>query len=338
MIKKIISLIICTLLTVSACFGLSSCNTKIADDQFPVTVAGVTIEKEPENIVVLSDNLADIISLIGYDVKMVGRSMETDQEFLRVVPAMGSSEDPSVGEIVNAGTELVIADSTLSDNAKASFAEQNIPVLQLDRAETLEELEQLYADLGTALGGKEKGLEKGKKAYKDLFDTLDEFKSVVKTNTIKTCCYIYLDNNQLNTFKPGSLEETIFSYNSAMNVFQNNQDIAIQTDDIKIATPTYIFVSDDETENFIKTNINLQKLTSVKNGDVYIIPLKDFYRQGQTYIDIVYKMIDIMFVQSEATPGEATPDNAAADETQFETLSTETVSDYGEVNLDGPIE
>ena len=343
MFKRIISLTLCILLLFISGAVVTSCSADPSQNQFPVTVGNVTIEKEPKNIVVLSDNLADIISLIGYDVKMVGRSVETDQDFLKIVPAVGSASTPNVGEIVNYETDLVIADSTLSSGSISQLEEQNIPVLQLESAKTTEELKQLYIDLGTALGGRETGAEKGQDAYDDLFDTLDTFKSVVKTNTIKTCCYVYLENNMLKTLEQGTLENTIFSYNSALNIFNDRDTKQITTEMIKLSTPTYIFVSDEQTKAFLENDENLKNSACIRSGNVYIIPLKNFYRQGQTYIDTVYEMTDIMFVKGESTPDEASTAPSGTTSTD-ETMASETVksteketgivADYGEVNFE----
>ena len=74
--NKIISLMLAVLTLFSCGALLSGCG----NDEYPVEVANIVIEKEPENIVVLDASTADIISYMGYDVKMVGRSDEVNQE------------------------------------------------------------------------------------------------------------------------------------------------------------------------------------------------------------------------------------------------------------------
>ncbi len=68
--KKIIAGIICLALVFGSAFVLAGCG----DSNYPVKVANLTIEKEPKSIVVLDPNSADIISYMGYDVNIVGRS------------------------------------------------------------------------------------------------------------------------------------------------------------------------------------------------------------------------------------------------------------------------
>ena len=118
--KRILSIVLslCLILSCAAIFG--GCNTKTSND-WPVTIGDVTIDKEPENIVVLNDVFADVISYIGYDIKMAGRSEECDQEFLHVVPVMGKGAAPDTAAIAAAKTDLVIADKTLSADAKSAI-------------------------------------------------------------------------------------------------------------------------------------------------------------------------------------------------------------------------
>ena len=81
--KRILSIALALCMMLGCAALLGGCNGEKGDN-WPVTVGNVTIDKEPQNIVVLSDKLADIVSYIGYDVKMVGRSTECDQDFLYI--------------------------------------------------------------------------------------------------------------------------------------------------------------------------------------------------------------------------------------------------------------
>ena len=92
--KKIVSVFLASALAVSACAGLAGCSGD--NKNYPVSVADITIETEPKDIVVLSDETADIISYLGYAKKMVGRSDEVTQNFLSVAPSVGSAANPDV--------------------------------------------------------------------------------------------------------------------------------------------------------------------------------------------------------------------------------------------------
>lgn len=306
--KKALSILLALLVLSSCAVLFSACSSSSKD--YPVTIGDVTVKSEPKNIVVLNDNLADIISYIGYDVKMVGKAITCDQEFLKVVPAVGSPDNPSIDTITGYETDLVIADNTLGESSRKKLEEAGITVVAFDSAKTFEELETLYSNLGAVLGGNVTGREKGEKAYKDLVSTLSSFKKAV-SGVVKTFAYLYLDENgELCTFTKDSMEDTILSYTGALNVFSNQDLPKVDHAELKMGTPTYIFYADEETLSYLEDDEALSSLAALSGNRAFMIPLKDFKRQGTTMQDTVFNISNIMFVQSEteaATPDEVTP-------------------------------
>ncbi len=317
MLKKTVSLILCICILSTMMLTLCSCKNN-KSDEYPVTVAGVTIEEEPLNIVVLSDCLADIISYIGYDVKMVGRSIECDQEFLSVVPLVGTAAAPNVDSIINYETDLVITEGNLSDSVKQQFADNDITLLTLKKPTNFDELKALYADLGTALGGNTTGKEKGNKAHAELFDTLDTYNNAIPTSVVKSACYLYLDEaGTLCTLTKGTLEFDMFSYNGAINVFESQETPQVDLEQLKFATPTCIFYDSEEVLTYLKNDAELYDMAALTNEETFLLKKSDFARMGTTFEENTYRMIEFMFIE-EATPDEATPDDA---ETVAETIS-----------------
>ena len=336
MFKRIISILLCVIMVASCTLCLGACKSD-NDDNYPVTVSGVTIEKEPENIVVLSDCLADVISYIkqdsymSYDVKMVGRNAETTQEFLSVVPSVGAMNSIDVNAIVAAETDLVIADSTLPNNVKAQIEENQIPVLILDKAKTFDELKVLYTNLGTALGGKVTGKKNGTDSFDALTKTLKDFKNAIPNDVVKTACYLYFnENNELCTLTKGTIEFELFSYNGAINIFSSQETPVVDLEQLKIGTPTFIFYDDEAVIDYLKNDAELSTMRALSEGQTYQIKLADFGRQGTTYEEITYRMLEFMFITSEATPDEATPDDATVSDAT-ETAETQTTEEDGDV-------
>ena len=307
--KRFISLTL-ILIMLAGCAALFAACSEEKDKDYPVTIGDVTLDKEPEAIVILNDCLADIVSYIGYDYKMVGRSIDCDQEFLSIVPSVGTGDNPAVDTIVNKGADLVIADSSLSDRSRDDLAEAGIPVVTLDTASNTEELKTLYENLGAALGGDVTGRKKGQKAYSDLFGMLDQFKTAA-TGVIKTAAYLYIEpNGRLCTFTKGSLEQLIFDYNSAMNVFANQEEPAIDETELRLGSPTCIFCDDENVIEYLHGEYELSGLKAVRNNSICVIPLKNFSRHGVTMEETVYKMIDFLNELDKATPDEATADES----------------------------
>lgn len=305
--KKFISIILalCVLLSCAAIFG--GCNSKTSND-WPVTIGDVTIDKEPENIVVLNDVFADIISYIGYDVKMVGRSEECDQEFLHVVPTMGKAGAPDTAAIAAAKTDLVIADNTLSAEAKSSIESGGAKVVTFDVPTTSDALKELYTDLGTVLGGKATGKEKGEKGYEDLLEMLSTMNTAT-SNVVQTVAYIYLDeNNQLCTFVKGTLEYQFFNYNGNSNVFSNQTAPAINLEELKLGSPNYIFYDTENTLAALKADQSLTGVNALEKNHTCLIPKRSFFRFGKSAEQAIFDMLNYIDKSSKGTPDSATRD------------------------------
>ena len=316
MYKRGISLFLCFVLILTMALPLCSCKDNDGDE-FPVTIGDVTIAEEPLNIVVLSDCMADIVSYLGYDVKMVGRSIECDQQFLSVVPIVGTSESPNVDSIVTNETDLVIAESNLSDSAKTALAENNIPVLTFEKAKSFEELNALYVNIGKALGGNVSGKAEGQSSYDNLVDTISDFESAVSGDIVKTACYLYLDESgKLCTFTKGTIEHELFSHCGAINALDFLETSEVEAEVLKLHTPAYIFYDDEAVLNYLKADSELYDMSAITNGQALQIKKSDFSRQGKTYEEILYTMMGFMFLD-KSTPDEATPNDV---QTQDETI------------------
>ena len=299
-----IVLVICLMLSVAALFA--GCGEESGGPEYPVTIGGVTIDKEPQNVVVLNDDLADIISYIGYDIKMVGRSTECDQDFLHVVPEVGSAASPDLNAISNAAADLVIADSTLNANTKQSLESAGIKVLTMNPPTGEEELLNTYIDLGKALGGNVTGAGKGEKGYNDLFNMLDTLNTAT-SSVVQTAAYLYLDGSgQLCTFVKGSLEYKIFSFNGCTNVFLNQAEPVVKTEELRVGSPKYIFFDNPAVLDVVKTDPSLAKVDAMVNGHALMIPLKQFRRHGSTAEQTVFDMLNYIEKISKATADEAT--------------------------------
>ena len=307
--KRIISiaLSLCVLLSCAVIFtGCSSDNSK----DWPVTIGDVTIEKEPENIVVLNDVFADIISYIGYDIKMVGRAEECDQEFLHVVPTVCKAAAPDTAAITSAGTDLVIADNTLSPDAKSAIESGGAKVVTFEIPMTSDELKQLYVDLGTVLGGKATGSDKGEKGYDDLIEMLETMNTAT-SNVVQTVAYLYLDeNNQICTFVKNTLEYQFFNYNGNSNVFANQETPVVNHDELRIGSPNYIFYDNENVLTALAADEKLANVNALVNNHTCQIPKRAFYRYGKSAEKAIFEMLNYIEKTSKATPDEATPDYA----------------------------
>lgn len=316
MFKKSISILLSIIMIATMGICLCACDGSDADN-FPVNINGITINEEPENIVVLSSEQADIISYIGYDVKMVGKSSECDHEYFKRVPSVGFEANPDIDAIIALETDLVITANPLPKDAQKKLSDNNITVVNVSVANKFSDAKNLYQNLGMILGGNTTGKEKGLKAYNELFDMLKEFEVSVPKDIITTACYLYIgDNGKLCTFTKDSIEFNTFSYCGAKNSLATQQTPEVDIEKFKFTTPSYIFYDNEAVLNMLNSNPDLASLSAIKNNNLMQISKYDFRYLGITFYDTVYDMMDFMFFK------DATADEASADVVATEPATT----------------
>ena len=321
--KKIVSVFLASALAASACAGLAGCS---GDNNYPVSVADVTIETEPKDIVVLSDETADIISYLGYAGKMAGRSDEVNQNFLSVVPSVGSAQTPDVATIISYATDIVFSDDTLDEGSKKELTDAGILVLNIASPETATELETVYLTLGKILGGAVDGAQKGSDSYKELTDKMKACKAENSNNISKTICYLYLNGDKLHTLHSGTYGDMMLGYTGAVNAAVNVSESEIDTKILKIANPDYILYADDATLNFIKNEPDLKGLKAVKNNQTLMVSKEEISRMGTTSLLTLNKIMNFMYPDRLKKNTESTSASVAPSAAQGATTATKAES------------
>lgn len=300
--KNLALLLICAI--VLASFGFGGCSQ--GSNDYPVTVGNITFDKEPENIVVLSDNLADIISCIGYDVKMVGKSDVVTQKELDIVPSVGSESTPDTAKIISQETDLVLCDEALDENTAAALEDSGVKVVKMVSAETKEELSTLYKSLGTILGGETTGKNKGIEAYNNLVASMENTKSKYSSGSIlNTVCYLYSENGKLKIAGKNTFADFLLGYTGAVNVAVDSDTDEVDASNLKISNPTYIFYSDSSVLDMLKANDTLKNLTALKENKVKEISHSDMSRHGLTALSNLETMVNFMYSDEKSDTSSA---------------------------------
>lgn len=293
--KKIISMFLVGVLAVSTAVMFSGCG----DSDYPVQVANFEIKEQPTKIVVLDPNAADIISFIGYDVNMIGRSDEVDQGWLSIVPSFGSAATPDIDAIVEGNTDVVFASSDMSAENRALIEEKGIKVITLSEATTQAKLQTNYETLGKILGGAETGTKKADKAYEELIAEMESRKTQAEaareSDIPYELCYLYSENGQLKMMTSGTYGDMLLGYTGSVNVAVNVTDNTVEFNTLKVANPDYVFYDSEETLNFIKADDTLKSLSAIKKNHTFMITSEDMSRQGNTALETIDKMIGFMY-------------------------------------------
>ena len=312
--KKIVSILLAGVVALTFAAALSGC----AGTEYPVEIANIQIDKEPENIVVLDANTADIIAYMGYDGKIVGRSDQVDQQDLGAAPSVGASSNPSVQKIKDSKATVVFASDAIKESAVKSLEEDNIKVVKVAFAETPKQLQTNYKTIGKILGGKVTGEQKGKESYERLIKEMDEIRSTIpvdpNTNAQPdTICYLYYEGNNLKIMTRDTYGEMLLEYTNCVNIAGQINDDTVDVQVLKNANPKYVFYSDENALKAIKADAVMSKLSAVRGGNMLQITEREMKRQGGTAVQTVKRMVDFVYKGKISTPDEpVTVPNQAA--------------------------
>lgn len=284
--------ILSAVMAISMLFSLASCG---GIKEYPVSVSEITVKEEPKNIVILDKNLTDIVSCIGYDIKLVGRSEEVNQKGLEIVPVVGSETDPSPTKIKNLEADLVIADKSLDDSIRRKIIENGTQVVQFDTAQTKTQLKNLYENVGRVLGGNITGVAKADKEYTDFIETLDNIRYAAQADSVvKTVCYLYIENGVLKTMNGASWGGVMLEDTGGMNIFAHAETDVVDNDQLLLADPDFIFCDSQEVVDYLSYSDVLYSLNALENNTT-IVPLQDITMQGYTALDVLETMLKSMY-------------------------------------------
>lgn len=286
MTKKILSAVLCILIFAAFTLGLAGCSAD--SDNFPVTVGHTEIKEKPENLVVLSDNIADIILRLGYSTQIVGVSDACTQSTLtRYVDSVGSETDPDLSAIKKTGAKYVLTDTKLSEKASSGLAEMGVEVITMITPKNPQQLKALYEGIGKLTAGKTDGFNMGKTQYDTLVSELEQTENQVNNNSvIKLFCYLYIDENgNLCSFDTNTQEGLLLEYVGATNACANFTDGKVDQNILKLSNPEYIFCDSEQVLDYVKSSPVLKELSAVKKGNTYMLPLSALERQGNTMLE-----------------------------------------------------
>lgn len=306
--KRFLAVILALLTILSLTLGLSACS--MTDDNFPVTVGHTTLKKKPENVAVLSDNLADIIYYMGYSTQICAVSDSCTQEVLtKYIESVGSETAPDVDGLVRCGAKYVLVDTPLSDTVTEKLSEHGIEIVEFMVPTTIEQMATLYTSLGKFFGGKVDGEETGNNSYNRMISTMEQAEKAVEGSTVvKLICYLYLDeNNNLCSFNSSTCEGLVLDYVCATNVATNFPEKKVDESILRLSNPDYIFYDNEAVLTYLKTSNSLSTMNALEKNHTYILPKEKLQRMGSDLLETQSYIISKMYPNtvSQTTTGES---------------------------------
>lgn len=331
--KKIISTILSLLIILS----FSSCKKSDSQhiDEYPVTVSGVTIQKSPEKVVVLSDSLADIILALELENKLIARTDECTQEKLATLPSIGSIQNIDLDKISSYSPDLILADKTIENNLLEKLQTLNIPVICLEPATKRESFITLYQDLGSILAGAQTGKTLGENTANNILMTLDDINRIIpKKGVLTTACYFYDSNKKIAS--GDTLASMLLELSGATNIAKGSTNFNIDTTALKISNPNFIFCAEN-TKNDLLADSTIASLQAAQNGNTFEMDKSLMTRQGHTVVDAVTFMASKMYPEIATSNSSKSDNNETSSKqentSQAESNSTESIAEKTYENI-----
>ena len=301
--RKLIALISAVIIIFSA----GACRTE-KNGEYPVVLGNYTFEKRPASIVCLSDSIADILISCGYSGMIKARSDECTQREIADVVSVGSKSTPSADRIYEAHPDVVFADRTIDDEIYNTIRDSGTKIVIMVPAESSEDLIRLYGNICAVAEGNIKGRENGTEKVNSLLMTMSDLQRLIpEKDIVTTACYIYDANGTAAT--DSSPEGRIFSYTNAVNVCGTAHGLSDMIQRIRLSNPDYIFCDTGLASEIEKSGI-FGGLKAVKNKKVYEIDRLLLQRQGNSMIEALAYIIEMMYPELKEAASEESSEQA----------------------------
>ncbi len=305
MLKKITAVFLCISFLLSAfaaCGPQNDISSGAGVQDYPVTVGSVTIKEKPTGVAVLSENLADVILAMDYEVSLKAKSAQCTQSDLSVLPDVTADD---AERLKGLDVNLVLTEAELTKEQTEALGKNGITVLAIARATGREDLDRLYSQVGAALNGAKTGYTRGEKISQGIFLTIDDISRIIpKTDIPTSVAYLYDDKGGVVTGDTleGKLIESAGLINAASDGSANQMNIS----DLLRVDPKYIFCPMGLKEK-LKASADYQKLTAVKENRVYEMKPSLMLLQGRGMTEAVSFMAGTVYPEllnsSSSAPG-----------------------------------
>ena len=318
MFKKIVALALAAGMVLSA----AACNSN-RSEEYPVKLVNITISKAPDRVVVLSDSIADILVSCGFIKKIEGRSDECTQEEISGVKTVGSKLKPDLEKISALSPDVIFADSDMPKEQLTKLNESGFTVITFVPATSMSGISDLFGNVGAVMAGETTGREIGEERAETLSVTMDDLQRLIpESKVLVTACYLYDEKG--TSLKDDTPSGKLFEYLNAVNVCKAGVADDEAFNALKLANPQYIFCDIGVKDKIMKSEL-FKDFSAVKNKQVYELSSKLFSRQGNSLVEALTDMIEIMYPSVSINPEDPTKkdESSKAESSKAESSKTE---------------
>ena len=260
-----------------------------SDPDWPVRVGDTDIPASPQRVVSLSPGATEMLFAMGLGSRVVGVSDYCDYPVAEVEKRhrCGSVLSPDTRQIQAQGADLVVASAKLTERDLIWFQQQEIPVLVLERAESLDQLRQNYLDLALALMGATSGKNHGEGYWEELMGMLREGRMPAEGTPMKAILLRQMGYGMAtgDTFEGALLEELGFVNDAAAYTgwLYDRANVAALEPDV-------IFADVSIPVDQVKQSVIYRPVAAVKNNKVMNVDFDVFERQSPRMFETLREM------------------------------------------------
>ena len=260
-----------------------------SDPDWPVRIGETDILAAPQKVISLSPGTTEMLFAMGLGSRVVGVSDYCDYPPAEVEKRhrCGTVLAPKTSQIQSQGADLVVTAARLTEQDLIWFQQQEIPVLVLERAESLQELQQNYLNLALALMGNVSGKNHGEGYWAELSGMLEEGAGYSNGTSPKAILLRQMGYGMATgeTFEGSLLEELGFVNDAAAYTgwLYDRANVAALEPDVIFAD---VSISVDE----VKKSVIYAPVAAVKNDKVTNVDFTVFERQSPRMFEALREM------------------------------------------------
>ncbi|MDD6236012.1 MAG: ABC transporter substrate-binding protein [Clostridiales bacterium] len=311
--------IIAAVLTLVLFGSLTACDVQNKKEEevpaYPVRVANVTVQTQPEKVACLSPSLVEILFEHGYGDKVVIRTDDAGYpEQVKEIPSAGKTGHLDTSAIVAALPDVVLTHDSLSKKDMEALETAKIQVIVLPMAKNLEELKKLYQNIGLLFLGQKGGSQAGADQFAKIESGLNSIKAKLPAEAANST-FLYIINPSGIIATGDTFESSVLSV-FGTNAAQDAVGYAVDAKEMQAKDPDFIFVADPYGLPHLQSNAGYKNFSAVKNGKVYTLDNTLFGLQSGRILDLVGKVAVALypevFDQSEGESSEQTASEPVA--------------------------
>ena len=298
--KKLLSLFAVLLLSINlvGCQDISNIpeSSAVEVENYPVQIGQFSFEKSPKTIISLSPALTEIISELGHEDAIIGRSSYCNYpETITSKTDIGSSADPNIDEIIKLNPEVLVSQSPIAKKDITKIENAGVRVVILSAPRSFAELKQCYIDISALFDGAKNAQET---AEKTLLPLTQELTKITPNGT-----FAYIMTTDLAVATGDRLSGDILSY-FGENIAKENQKYIMTKEELLAKQPDVLFLSAPLTTANLPPE--LAELNAVKNNKIFTIDSSCFERPTNRLLTELVKSISAQLAPAETAPAEST--------------------------------